>query len=238
MSGHSKWSTIKHKKAIVDAKRGKAFTKIIKEIAVAARLGGGDPNGNPRLRTLLDEAREINMPLDNAMRAIKRGTGELPGAQYESITYEGYGPYNVAIMLESLTDNRNRTVAELRRAFSSKGGNLGESGSVSWMFEKLGVIKAAAQGHSEDEVMELLMDYDVHDITLAEGTFFITCAIKALESIKAALQKIGLTIESAEIEWVAKNTVAVSDEEGQKVMEFLDSLEELDDTQHVYTNLG
>lgn len=238
MSGHSKWSTIKHKKALIDSKRGKAFTKLIKEISVAARHGGGDPTGNPRLRLLLDKAREANMPLENAQRAIKRGTGELPGVHYESILYEGYGPYNVAVIVEALTDNRNRTVAELRRAFTSKGGNLGETGTVNWMFEKMGVIKVTANNLTEDNIIELLLDYDVQDITLAEGTFFITCDLKALEPVKAALQKANITIESAEIEWVAKNTVSVTDTEGEKAVEFLDSLEELEDVQNVYTNLA
>ena len=145
MSGHSKWSTIKHKKAALDSKRGQAFTKLIKEITIAARLGGGDPNGNPRLRLLLDKAKALNMPMDNAKRAIQRGTGELPGVNYEEYNYEGYGPYGFAVIVETLTDNKNRTVSELRRIFSSKGGTLAESGAVSWMFERLGVVRATAK---------------------------------------------------------------------------------------------
>jgi YebC/PmpR family DNA-binding regulatory protein len=158
MSGHSKWATIKRKKAAVDAKRGKEFTKLIKEITVAAR-GGGDPAGNPRLRLLMDKAKEINMPLDNVSRAIKRGTGEMPGVSYEEQMYEGYGPHGIAVVLETLTDNKNRTVAEIRRLFSSQGGSLAESGAVSWMFTRLGVVEVSG-AQSEDQLLELLLDYE------------------------------------------------------------------------------
>ncbi len=238
MAGHSKWKQIKHKKAIADTKRGQAFTKLIKEITVAARQGGGDPAGNARLRLLLEKAKEINMPIDNAMRAIKRGTGEIPGVQYESIMYEGYGPYGIAIIVETLTDNKNRTVAELRRSFSSKGGNLGETGSVNWMFEKMGVIKAAAHNKTEDEIIESLLDYDVNDVSLVDGTFFITCNIKAIEPVKTALINAGLQLESSDIEWVAKSSITLSDQESEKAYEFLQSLEELEDVQNVYANLA
>ena len=164
MSGHSKWSTIKHKKAALDAKRGKAFTKLIKEITIAARLGGGDPTGNPRLRLLIDKAKEINMPTENTMRAIKRGTGELPGVSYEENTYEGYGPNGIAVIVDTFSDNKNRTVSELRHIFSSKGGNLAEHGAVSWMFEKMGVVKANDGSMTEEKLLETLIDYDINDI--------------------------------------------------------------------------
>jgi YebC/PmpR family DNA-binding regulatory protein len=172
MSGHSKWATIKRKKAVEDSKRGKAFTKLIKEITVAARLGGGDPAGNPRLRLLLDKAKEVNMPLENTKRAIKKGTGELAGANaYEESSYEGYGPAGIAIIVETLTDNKNRMASELRHLFSSHGGSLGETGSVNWMFEKLGVIQAEGASLSEDELLEKLLDYDVTNLEKDESWF-------------------------------------------------------------------
>lgn len=238
MAGHSKWKQIKHKKAILDSKRGQAFTKLIKEITVAARMGGGDPNGNARLRLLLEKAKEINMPIDNAMRAIKRGTGELPGVSYEAVMYEGYGPHGVAVIVETLTDNKNRTVADLRRAFSHKGGNLGESGSVSWMFEKMGAINTSASNLSENEMLELLLDYNINDVERDNNTFFITCDTKALDQVKQALTKAGFKIESADIEWVAKNSVELPESESQKVYDFLQELQDLDDVQNVYANLA
>ncbi|MFC1843045.1 YebC/PmpR family DNA-binding transcriptional regulator [Candidatus Dependentiae bacterium] len=238
MAGHSKWSTIKHKKAKEDAKRGKAFTKLIKEITVAARTGGGDPTGNPRLRLLLEKAKEINMPKDNAERAIKKGTGELPGTSYESITYEGYGPFGIAVLVEALTDNKNRTVSEMRRAFSSKGGNLGEAGSVSWMFEHKGVVKADCKDVSEDDILEKLIDYDIHDITKDDNLCFITCDAKALMSVKKATEEIGLKVENADLEWIPKNTTELSQDQTKKAFEFLGTLDDHDDVQNVYTNLA
>ncbi len=237
MSGHSKWSTIKRKKAKIDAKRGQEFTKLIKEITVSARQGGGDPAGNAHLRLLLEKAKEINMPQDNAQRAIKKGTGELPGVSYESITYEGYGPNGIAIMIDTLTDNKNRAVAELRRIFTHKGGNLGETGSVNWMFEKKGVIKAEGTA-SEDEVLENLLDYDVSDVYPEDGLVVVTCDIKALEPVKQALTKLGLTIKEANLEWVPKNTLTLSDEQSEKIYEFLSELDDQEDVQNVYTNLA
>lgn len=238
MSGHSKWSTIKHKKALLDSKRGKAFTKLIKEITVAARVGGSDFNINPRLRTLIEKAKSINMPIDNANRAIKKGTGELPGLNYEQYMYEGYGPGGIAVLVEILTDNKNRSVADLRHAFSSKGGNLAENGSVSWMFEKMGVIKAKAANLTEDQLLEKLLDYDISDISLDEGLFYITCNIKSIEAVKQALTDAGIIIESAELEWVPKNTMSLSDAESEKAYDFLNHIEDLDDVQNVYTNLA
>lgn len=238
MAGHSKWSQIKHKKALLDSKRGKRFTKLIKEITVSARLGGGDPAGNPRLRLLLEKAKEINMPQENSVRAIKRGTGELPGVSYESYMYEGYGPGNFAVLVEVLTDNKNRAIAELRALFSRRGAILAENGAVSWMFDKLGVIRMAQQGMSEDQLMEILLEHEVKDITLDDATFTITTDPKALDEVKQALTTLGLKTESAELEWVARDTMALNPETEQKAYEFLDALEELDDVQNVYTNLA
>lgn len=238
MSGHSKWKTIKHKKAAADAKRSKHFTKLIKEITVAARHGGGDSGGNPRLRFLLDKAKEINMPLENAQRAVKKGTGELPGQQYEGITYEGYGPENVAVIVDVLTDNKNKAIAELRHAFSRNGGRIAETGSVGWMFERLGVINATGGNLSEDELIEKLLDYDIIDTEKVDSTFVIKCNPKALDVVKQAISNLGLKVDEAELEWVAKTPVALSGAEEEKAIAFLDALEELEDVQNVYTNLG
>jgi len=236
MSGHSKWSTIKHKKAKEDAKRGKAFTKLIKEITIAAREGGGDPAGNPRLRLLIDKAKEINMPQENTMRAIKKGTGELPGTTYEEIVYEGYGPNGIAVIVDILTDNRNRVVSELRHIFTSKGGNLGASGSVSWMFEKLGVVRATGKT-TEDELLEALIDYDIKDIKQDENFFSVFCDPHALEDVRQKMQKLGLHIDSAQLEWVPKNTTNLPDNQAEKAYDFLSALQDHDDVNNVYTNL-
>ena len=238
MSGHSHWATIKHKKAKEDAKRGKVFTKIIKELTVTARTGGGDPSGNPRLRDLIDKAKEANMPQENITRAIKKGTGELPGVIYEAHSYEGYGPGGIAVIVETLSDNNKRTVADVRHTFNKHGGNLGESGSVSWMFEKLGVIRVAAQGLTEDKLMELLIEYDLKDITNGQEFYQITCSPKELGQIKQELKKAGYNVESAEMEWVAQNSTSLEGDTEQKAVTFLSVLEELDDVQNVYTNLG
>ncbi len=238
MSGHSKWSTIKHKKAKEDAKRGKAFTKLIKEITIAARLGGGDPNANPRLRTLVDKAKEINMPVDNTQRAIKRGTGELPGVSYEEIMYEGYGPNGIAVIIDTLTDNKNRTVAELRHLFNSKSGNLAESGAVSWMFEKKGVIRVTGAHLTEDMLLEKLLDFDVHDIWQDGNTFSIVCDMKSMEGIKSALTNESIHVESAEIEWVPNSTIEISDDAAEKAVDLLEALQDHDDVKNVYTNMA
>jgi len=238
MSGHSKWSTIKRKKAVIDSQRGRAFTKIIKEISVAARVGGGDPGANPRLRTLLDKAKALNMPIDNATRAIKKGTGELPGTHYEAYTYEGYGPHGIAIIIETLSDNKNRTVAEFRHLFSAQGGSLGETGSVNWMFERMGVVKATGKKITEDDLLEKLFDYEINDIEVEDDYYSIYCSVKSLDQVKQAVEKIGLKVESAEIEWVAKTTVPLSDEQSEKALEMLSALEEQEDVQNVYTNLA
>jgi YebC/PmpR family DNA-binding regulatory protein len=239
MSGHSKWSTIKHKKAKEDSKRGKIFTKLIKEITVAARLGGGDPTSNARLRLLVEKAKAENMPQDNTIRAIKKGTGELPGVQYEEIMYEGYGPYGTAIIIETLTDNKNRAVSELRRLFSSHGGTLGETGSVGWMFNHLGVVKVAGT-MSEDELLEKLLDYDIKDIKRSDESdlLFVYCDPKVLETIKKAVVAKGLTMEGAELEWVPKDAIALPANQEEKAYEFMSLLDDHEDVKNVYTNLA
>lgn len=236
MSGHSKWSTIKHKKAKEDAKRGKAFTKLNKEITMAARLGGGDPAANPRLRLLMEKAKEINMPQENTARAIKKGTGELPGATYEEILYEGYGPHGIAVMVELLTDNRNRAVSELRHIFSSKGGKLGASGSVSWMFKRLGVVRANGT-ITEDELLEALIDFDIKDIKQDEQFLSVFCEPRSLDQVKQKIGSLGLQIESAEIEWVPQTTSSIPQKDEEKAYDFLSALQEHEDVKNVYTNL-
>lgn len=236
MSGHSKWATIKRKKASIDAKRGKEFTKLIKEITVAARAGGGEPTSNPRLRLLLEKAKEVNMPMDNTVRAIKRGTGEMPGVSYEEQNYEGYGPHGIAVVIEALTDNKNRTVAEIRRLFTVQGGSLAETGAVSWMFTRQGVIDVSG-AQSEDQLLELLMDYDIKDISRYDSIFTITCEPKALETIKKVLLNAGLKVERAELDLVAQNYVTLAKDEYEKASEFLSELEDHDDVQNIYTNL-
>ena len=237
MSGHSKWSTIKHKKAKEDAKRGKSFTKLIKEITVAARQGGGDPAGNIRLRTLIDKAKDINMPQENTIRAIKKGTGELPGVSYEELVYEGYGPHGIAVIVEVLTDNKRRTVAEMRHLFSAKGGNLGESGSVGWMFEKSGVIRISGDTN-EDKLLEDLLEYDIQNIQTENGNFTVICDPKSTAAIKKHSSESGLIVESAGVELVAKNPTSLEDKEAEKAYEFLSALDDHDDVQNVYTNLA
>jgi YebC/PmpR family DNA-binding regulatory protein len=235
MSGHSKWATIKRKKAALDAKRGKEFTKLIKEITVAAKQGGGDPGGNPRLRTLLEKAKEVNMPLENTARAIKRGTGELPGVHYEEQMYEGYGPQGIAVLVETLTDNKNRTVAELRRLFSSHGGNLAESGAVSWMFKLQGVIRATGD-ISEDTLMEELFEFDIKDLIVENHDCTVITDPRSVEKVKQKLLQLGLKIESAQSELVATSNVALDEDASHKAEEFLSLLDDLDDVQNVYTN--
>jgi YebC/PmpR family DNA-binding regulatory protein len=237
MSGHSKWANIKHKKAAVDAKRGKVFTTLIKEIAVAAKAGGGDPASNIRLRQIIDKAKAVNMPADNVARAIKRGTGELPGVSYEEIMYEGYGPHGIAILAEVLSDNKNRTAAELRRLFANHGGSLGEVGSVAWMFSRLGCIRCKG-AQSEDQLIELLIDYNIEDIKKEDALFTITLDPKSLEAAKAALQTAGLAVESAELEYIAENLINLPTEQATKVVELLEDLDNHEDVQNVYANLA
>jgi YebC/PmpR family DNA-binding regulatory protein len=239
MAGHSKWATIKRKKGKEDAKRGKVFTKLSKEITVSAREGGGDPAGNPRLRLIIEKAKEANMPQENITRAIKKGTGEIAGAAYEAATYEGYGPGGIAVMVETLSDNKNRTVADVRHIFSKMGGSLAENGAVSWMFDRKGVINLVGYGRTEDEVIEKLIEYDLHDVIHQEDTLQITCAPHDLEAIKKAARDVGFTVESAETEWVARDLIKIENaEQEEKAYKFLEALEELDDVQNVYANVG
>lgn len=237
MAGHSKWANIKHKKAKEDAKRGKEFTKLIKEITVCARTGG-DPAGNPRLRQLVEKAKKINMPQDNIIRAIKKGTGELPGVAYEQITYEGYGPGGIAIILEALSDNKNRTVADLRHIFSRHGGNIAETGAVNWMFEKLGVIRAPAGNAKEEELFEQLLDQDIQDISIQDGILTITTPVSSLIPVTNKIKDLGFVVDDSEIEWIAKTSLSVSADIEEKALTLLEKLEDNDDVQNVYTNLA
>jgi YebC/PmpR family DNA-binding regulatory protein len=238
MAGHNKWSQIKHKKAKEDSKRAQAFTKLIKEITVSARTGGGDPAGNAHLRQLLEKGKDINMPIENAQRAIKRGTGELPGINYEEFTYEGYGPGGIAIIVETLSDNKNRTVASLRHIFSKHGGNLGDTGSVNWMFEQLGVIHATHQTMTEDTLLEALLDFDIKDIRVDKNWFTVICEPKSLDQVKKAVQETGMHIENASLEWVAKNTTNLDSAQEEKALELLSALQDDEDVKNVFTNLA
>ena len=236
MAGHSKWANIQHRKKAVDAKRGKIFTRINRELTVAAKEGGGDPDSNPRLRLAVDKANAANMPKDNIERAIKKATGDLEGVSYEEIRYEGYAQGGVAVMVECMTDNRNRTVAEVRHAFTKHGGNLGTDGSVAYLFSKLGVLNFAP-GTSEDEVMEVALDAGADDIETAEdGSIEVTTAPETFSDVVAAMEAAGLKPENAEVTMRASTEVALDVETGQKVLKFLDMLEDLDDTQDVYSN--
>jgi len=239
MSGHNKWSQIKHKKAKEDSKKGKAFTKLIKEISVAAKSGGGDPNHNPHLRLLLDKAKQINMPQENSQRAIKRGTGELPGVSYEHLTYEGYGPFGIAVMVELLSDNKNRTVAEMRRLFTAGGGTLGEAGSVNWMFERKGVIRALVPHATEDEILELCIDDDINiDDIKVDDSVTLVCDPKDLFRARTLVENLKGTVEDANLEWVAKGKTELSDEQSTKAYEFLEALDNHEDVQNLFTNLA
>lgn len=237
MSGHSKWANIKHKKAKEDAKRGQTFTKIIKEITVCAKAGG-IPENNPQLRQLIEKAKEANMPGDNISRAIKKGTGELPGVSYEAISYEGYGPGGTAVIIEALTDNKNRTVADLRHIFGRHNGNLAETGAVNWMFDKLGVVRGTISGQSEDDLLEALMDYDVKDISTNDGIVSVTTGMASLFQVKDTLVKLSMKVDSAELEWIAKNNLEVDQETEEKAFALFEALEDNDDVQNVYSNLN
>ncbi|HEX2869293.1 MAG TPA: YebC/PmpR family DNA-binding transcriptional regulator [Ignavibacteriales bacterium] len=236
MSGHSKWATIKRKKGALDAKRGKLFTKLIKELTIAAREGGGDPAGNPRLRLAIDNAKAANMPADNIDRAIKKATGELEGVNYVEMMYEGYAPGGIAVLVEVATDNKNRTVAEVRHLFSKGGGNMGESGSVAWMFDRKGVITIPKQGKSEDDVMEIVLDAGADDLQTEDEYYSIQTAVENFEPVRRALAEKNLQIENASLQWVAKNLINVTGEDAEKVMKLVENLEDNDDVQNVYTN--
>lgn len=236
MSGHSKWATIKRKKAVLDAKKGKIFTKLIKELTIAAREGGGDPAGNPRLRLAIDNAKSQNMPQDNIDRAIKKATGELEGVTYHELTYEGYAPAGVAILVEVATDNKNRTVAEVRHIFSKNGGSLGENGSVAWMFDRKGIITIPKQGKKEDDIMEIILDAGADDLTTEEEFYEIQTSVESFETVRRALIEKKLTVENASLQWIAKNTIEVKGEDAEKVMKLIEALEDNDDVQNVYSN--
>jgi YebC/PmpR family DNA-binding regulatory protein len=236
VAGHSKWKQIKHKKALTDSKRAAAWTKIIREITVAAKAGGGDPAGNPRLRLAIDNARDANMPNDNIERAIKKGTGELEGVSYEEITYEAYGPAGVAIMIESLTDNANRTVADIRRWLSRNGGNLGTTGSVAWMFDRRGEITVDAGRYDEDTVMEAALEAGALDVQTDDGAYTVTTEPTEFAAVQDALREKGIEWENAELAMVPKTEVRVEGADAQTLMKLLDLLEDLDDVQKVYTN--
>lgn len=236
MSGHSKWATIKHKKGAADAKRGKLFTKLIKEIAVAARIGGGDADSNPRLRTAIADAKAVNMPAENIKRAIQRGTGELPGVQYEEIVYEGYGPSGVALILEVATDNRNRTLAEIRHILSKHGGNLGETGCVTWIFSKRGYIVVEKAKASEDALLELVTDAGADDMREDGDNWEIFCPVESFQQVVDALNKAGITPSVAELSMVPQTQVRVSGKPADQVLRLMDELDEHEDVQHVYAN--
>lgn len=237
MSGHSKWSTIKRKKGANDAKRGKIFTRLIKEITVAARTAGGDPEGNPRLRTAIATAKSENMPKDNIARAIKKGTGEIAGEVYDEILYEGYGPGGVAVLVECLTDNRNRTVADVRHFFAKSNGNLGESGCVNWMFDKKGMILVDRQLVSEEELMDLALEAGADDVVEEESEFHILTSPEEFEDVRGALEEGGLKFIEASISMIPQNTVDVEDEKVAKsLLKLMENLEDHDDVQNVYAN--
>jgi len=236
MSGHSKWASIKHKKAATDAKRGKAFTKIIKMLTVAAKSEGGDIDANPSLRLAVQKAKEVNMPQDNIEKAIKRGTGELPGISYELVSYEGYGPGGVAFLVEALTDNKNRIIAEVRTIFSKTGGNLAGTGSVSWLFEKKGFFVINKSEVSEDKLMSIILDAGAEDLSQEDDTYEIKSQPADYDNIKKALEKNNIKIESSEVTMIPKNTVKVAGEQARQVLRLVELLEDNDDIQNVYSN--
>lgn len=237
MSGHSKWSTIKRKKGANDAKRGKIFTRLIKEITVAARMGGGDSEGNPRLRSAVASAKAENMPKDNIDRAIKKGTGELEGAIYEEITYEGYGPGGVAVLVDCMTDNKNRSVADIRHAFSKSGGNLGESGCVSWMFDKKGSMLVDKSVIAEDELMDLALEAGAEDVTEEDAVFQIITDPADFDDVRDALEKGGVEFLEASVSMIPQNTIDMDEEKtARQILRLMETLEDHDDVQNVHAN--
>ena len=236
MAGHSKWKQIKRKKAVTDARRASSWTKVIREITVAAKSGGGDPNGNPRLRTAIDAAKAVNMPNDNIDRAIKKGTGELEGSVYEELTYEGYGPGGAAIFIEVTTDNPNRTVAEIRHAFSRNGGNLGATNSVAWMFDRKGQIYLDAAKSGEDATLEAALEAGAEDFAREGDQYIVTTAPAAFHTVQDALKARKLAIDSAELTMVPKNTVKVEGADAERILKLMEVLEELDDVSRVSSN--
>lgn len=238
MSGHSKWATIKHKKGAADAKRGQMFTKLIKEISIAARMGGGDPEGNPRLRTAVIKARGANMPKDNIDRAIKKGTGELEGVNYEELTYEAYAPGGVAILIEVLTDNKNRAAADVRNILTRGGGSLATAGSVSRLFKRQGIVTFDGEKYTEDQIMEAALEGGAEDVALSDGIIEVTTAPEDFEPVVNALNEKGFESMSAEISMVAEAEVTLENDATAKVLKLVEKLEENDDVQNVYSNIA
>jgi YebC/PmpR family DNA-binding regulatory protein len=236
LSGHSKWSSIKHKKGATDAKRGKIFSRLIKEITVAARMGGGDLSSNARLRTAISSAKAQNMPKDNIERAIKRGTGELEGVSYDELVYEGYGPAGVAIMVEILTDNKNRAVAEVRHIFSKHNGNLGETGCVSWLFDKRGYMTIDKSTISEDSLIELALEAGADDVKDEGDVFGVYTDLTEFDNVKEALEKSGVKFSFAEVTMIPQNTIKLEGKQAEQMLKLLDKLEDSDDIQNVYAN--
>jgi YebC/PmpR family DNA-binding regulatory protein len=236
MAGHSKWANIKHRKGAADAKRGKVFTKLIKEITVAARMGGGDINANPRLRSAVLAAKAENMPKDNMERAIKKGTGELEGVNYEESTYEGYGPAGAAVLVESLTDNKNRAVADIRHIFNKHGGNLGENGCVAWMFEKKGYLVVEKSAIDEDTLMETALEAGAEDVREDGDNFEVVTAPEDYEAVKEAIDAAEITTLSAEVTMLPQNMAELSGKDAEKMIKLMDALDDCDDVQKVYTN--
>ena len=236
MSGHSKWHSIKHKKGALDARRGKIFTKIIREMSIAARLGGGDPNANPRLRTAVDKAKAVNMPADNIKRAIQKGTGELEGASYEELTLEGYGPGGVAILVEGTTDNRNRTVSEIRHVLTKNGGNLAGAGSVSYMFKPRGYIAIAKNKVSEDRLMEIALDAGADDIQGSSDSWEVYTSPGSYEAVLEAIKKAGLVPDEAQVGKYAENHITLEGAKAQQMLKLMEALEDHDDVQNVWAN--
>ena len=236
MSGHSKWSTIKRKKGVADAKRGKMFTKLIKEITISAREGGGDPGANPRLRLAIDNAKAANMPADNIDRAIKKATGELEGVTYHELMYEGYGPGGVAMLIEVATDNKNRSVAEVRHLFSKYNGSMGENGSVAWMFDRKGIITLPIQNKTEDEIMDIVIEAGAEDLQTEEDYFEVQTDLESFEPVRKALVAADMQIENASLQWIGKNTINVSGDDAEKVMKIIEAMDDSEDVQNVYSN--
>lgn len=238
MAGHSKWAQIKHKKAQVDARKGKIFTKLVREITVAARLGGGDPEKNPRLRVAIDKAKEVNMPMENIKRAIMKGTGELSGTTYEEAVYEGYGPGGVALLIEVLTDNKNRTVSEIRHILSRHGGSLGESGCVSWIFEKKGYILVDKKAVDEDTLLSVALEAGVEDVKNdpKEENYEIIVPPEDLKTVKTKIEEAGIPIALAEVTMLPKNYVPIDGQVAEQMLKLMDALEDHDDVQNVYAN--
>jgi YebC/PmpR family DNA-binding regulatory protein len=236
MSGHSRWSQIKRKKGKTDVQRGKLFSKILREITVAARGGGGDPKVNMRLKAAMESAKAANMPQENVKRAVQKGTGELPGESYEEITYEGYAPGGVAVMVRVLTDNRNRTAPEVRHIFEKHGGHMGASGAVAWMFERKGIILVDAEKIAEDDLLDLALDAGATDMRRAEKSFEITTAPAEMDAVRAALEKKGVPVQEAEVTFVPQSTVRVEGKEAPTVLRLIEALEESEDVQSVYAN--